>query len=205
MDCVVVRERDGSLLVKEFRHLKLGEIVACGRRENGEDGIFVHTDAFSFQEDASQKFAFRTRITRETSFSIDYDQLYELLSHEQKHGFIVWVLGPAVVFDRDAREAFAALVENGYVHALLAGNALAVHDVEAALFKTALGQEIYSKRAAANNSPLSTRPAPRLRVQRIVRQQSALVFLSVFCQRGQVASFPVSNSKRTHEPSVELA
>jgi len=148
MDCVVVRERDGSLAVKEFRHLKPGDIVACGRGENGEDGIFVHTDPFSFQEDASQKFAFRTRITRETSFSIDYDQLYELLSHEQKHGFIVWVLGPAVVFDRDARDAFAALVENGYVHGMLAGNALAVHDVEAALFKTALGQEIYSKRAA---------------------------------------------------------
>jgi hypothetical protein len=51
-----------------------------------------------------------------------------------------------VVFDRDARDAFGALVEGGYVHALLAGNALAVHDIEASLFATGLGQEIYSKR-----------------------------------------------------------
>jgi len=58
----------------------------------------------------SEKFAFRSRITRETSFSIDYDELYDLLEFERQYGFIVWVLGPAVVFDRDARNAFAELV-----------------------------------------------------------------------------------------------
>jgi hypothetical protein len=31
---------------------------------------------------------------------------------------------------------------------MLAGNALAVHDVEASLFGTALGQEVYSKQAS---------------------------------------------------------
>jgi len=146
MDCVVVLKKNGGLAVTEFRLLQEGDLVACGRRENGEDGIFVHTEAFDFLEGSSEKFAFRSRITRETSFSIDYDQLYELLGFEQQNGFIVWVLGPAVVFDRDARDAFATLVEGGYVHALLAGNALAVHDIEATLFATGLGQEIYSKR-----------------------------------------------------------
>jgi lysine-ketoglutarate reductase/saccharopine dehydrogenase-like protein (TIGR00300 family) len=146
MDCVVVLNRDGSLAVREFRHLQAGDHVACGRRENGEDGILVHTEAFDFPEHVSQKFAFRSHITRETSFSIDYDELYDLLEFERENGFIVWVLGPAVVFDRDARDAFVQLIEHGYVHALLAGNALAVHDVEAALFGTGLGQEIYSKR-----------------------------------------------------------
>jgi len=145
MDCVVVLEEDSDLAVKEFRHLMVGDRVACGRRENGEDGIFVHTEAFDFPEYVSQKFVFRSRITRETSFSIDYDKLYDLLEFERQKGFIIWVLGPAVVFDRDARDAFVELIEHGYVHALLAGNALAVHDVEAALFGTGLGQEIYSK------------------------------------------------------------
>jgi lysine-ketoglutarate reductase/saccharopine dehydrogenase-like protein (TIGR00300 family) len=146
MDCVVVQKEDGSLVVTEFRHLKAGDLVALGRQENGEEGIFVHTQPFDFYQEASEKFSFRTRITRETSFSIDYDELYDLLDFERREGFIVWVLGPAVVFDQDARDAFVGLVENGYVHTLLAGNALAVHDVEAALFATALGQEIYSKR-----------------------------------------------------------
>ena len=146
MDCVVVLTDSGTLLVKESRNIEAGDRVACGRQENGEDGIFVHTRAFEFMDRESEKFAFRSRITRETSFSIDYDELYELLEFEREQGFICWVLGPAVVFDRDARQAFAELVNRGYAHALLAGNALATHDVEASLFSTGLGQDIYSKR-----------------------------------------------------------
>jgi lysine-ketoglutarate reductase/saccharopine dehydrogenase-like protein (TIGR00300 family) len=146
MDCVVVREADGNLAVKEFRNLRKGEPVACGRGENAEEGIFVHTGAFVFPEHVAEKFAFRSRLTRETAFSIDYDELYEVLDHEREKGFTVWVLGPAVVFDRDARSAFARLVADGYVDALLAGNALATHDLEAAFFGTALGQRIYEKR-----------------------------------------------------------
>ena len=146
MDCVVVLWEDGTLEVKEVRRLRAGDRVACGRGEQGEDGIFVHTQPFEFPHAPEERFAFRTHLTRETSFSIDYDTLYALLKFERENGFILWVSGPAVVFDRDAREAFAGLIEQGYVHGLLAGNALAVHDLEAALYGTALGQEIYSKR-----------------------------------------------------------
>jgi len=148
MDCVVALEGNGELTVKEFRRVGKGDMVAVGRGENGEDGIFVHTHAFGPPAEATGKFEFRTRITRETSFSIDYDELYELLSHERDEGFILWVLGPAAVFDWDARNAFQNLIAEGYVHGILAGNALAVHDVEGAIFRTALGREIYSKRAA---------------------------------------------------------
>jgi lysine-ketoglutarate reductase/saccharopine dehydrogenase-like protein (TIGR00300 family) len=146
MDCVVVLEKDGALAVKEFRHLRKGDLAVLGRRENGEDGIYVHARGFDLSENRVGKFAFRTQFTRETSFSIDYDELYELLEFERRNGFIIWVLGPAVSFDWDAREAFVAMVERGYVHALLAGNALAVHDVEGSLFRTALGQDIYTKK-----------------------------------------------------------
>jgi lysine-ketoglutarate reductase/saccharopine dehydrogenase-like protein (TIGR00300 family) len=146
MDSVVVQEPDGALRVKEFRHLAVGDRVALGRGENGEEGIFVHAGAFAEPRPLSEKFAFRTRLSRETSFSIDYDELYQLLSFERENGFILWVLGPAAVFDRDSRNALVALIQQGYVQGLLAGNALAVHDLEAALFQTALGQEIYLKR-----------------------------------------------------------
>ncbi|MCU0572093.1 MAG: hypothetical protein MUC41_03775 [Syntrophobacteraceae bacterium] len=146
MDCVVVRGADGDPSVKEFRHLEVGDYVACGRRESGEDGIFVHSDPFRSAMGPTETFAFRTQISRETSFSHDYDELFELFEHERSHGAILWVLGPAVAFDRDARESFVRIVEGGFVHGVMAGNALAVHDIEAALFGTALGQEIYTKR-----------------------------------------------------------
>lgn len=145
MDGVVVLDPDGSLQVKEFRYLAVGDQVAVGRGENGEEGIYVHTEGFKPPQTAVEKFAFRTRLSRETAFSIDYDELLDLLQYERQHGFILWVLGPAAVFDWDARQALVSLISHGYVHALFAGNALAVHDLEAALFQTALGQEIYRK------------------------------------------------------------
>ncbi len=149
MDSVVVRTTDGQLVVKEFRKLQKGEWVVVGRSENGEEGIYVHTEGFLSLEEGLDKFAFRSSRSRETAFSIDYDQLYALLEHEKQNGQIIWVVGPAVVFDHDAREAFEKLIRQGYVHALLAGNALATHDIEAALYGTALGQELYRKEAVA--------------------------------------------------------
>ncbi len=145
MDCVVVPGRDDRLEVKEMRRLRRGDRVACGRGENGEEGIYVHTHGFEASTRLHDKFSFRTGISRETSFSIDYDQLYQLLEYEKERGFILWVLGPALVFDHDAKNAFVEIVRRGYAHGLLAGNALAVHDMEGVLFQTALGQEIYSK------------------------------------------------------------
>lgn len=43
-----------------------------------------------------------------------------------------------------------ALIENGYAHGLMAGNALATHDLEGAYLHTALGQDIYSQKSMPN-------------------------------------------------------
>ena len=59
-------------------------------------------------------------------------------------------MGPAFTFDADARKAMERLVDNGYVQGLLAGNALATHDLEASFFGTALGQDIYTQRTQPN-------------------------------------------------------
>ena len=59
-------------------------------------------------------------------------------------------MGPACAFDADSRSAFAALVRGGYVHSLLAGNALATHDLEAGYLHTALGQDIYTQESRPN-------------------------------------------------------
>ncbi|MBW3638809.1 MAG: TIGR00300 family protein [Actinobacteria bacterium] len=56
-------------------------------------------------------------------------------------GKILWVAGPAVVHT-GAAPAMVALVENGYVDVLFAGNALATHDIEAALYGTSLGVDL---------------------------------------------------------------
>ena len=154
MDCVTVAKPapDGSWLldVKEFRRLALGDRVVVGRTEDASEGIFVHVDGFRGNSAGTDVFAFRTGRSRETSYSRDYDRLYELLRFEKDHGHVVWVLGPAAVFDSDSRNALVSLIEKGYVHAVFGGNALATHDMEGEFFRTALGQDIYTQVSLPN-------------------------------------------------------
>lgn len=150
MDCVAVVE-GGNVFVREFRHIRAGDLIACGRTENGGEGILVYTDGFrglATSEDGAphpgghDNFAFRLGRSRETAFSRDYDELYELLRHDRDHGSIVWVMGPAFTFNGYSREAFAKIIDAGYADAVFAGNALATHDLEGAYFHTSLGQDI---------------------------------------------------------------
>ncbi len=144
MDAVFV-VIDNRIEVVEARNLKKGDMVVTGRTENGEEGILVHEKGFERSAVNADKFAFRSRGTRETPFSHSYDSLYEILKHDRDHGHIIWVLGPAVAFDKDSRAAMQGLIENGYCHGLMAGNALATHDIEAAVYNTGLGQNIYTQ------------------------------------------------------------
>jgi lysine-ketoglutarate reductase/saccharopine dehydrogenase-like protein (TIGR00300 family) len=54
---------------------------------------------------------------------------------------VLWVGGPGVVHT-GAAPAMVALVEAGYVDVLFAGNALATHDIESALYGTSLGIDL---------------------------------------------------------------
>lgn len=144
MDAVFIL-KGRQMEVKEPRLVKRGDQVVIGRTENGEEGIYIHTSGFEQEEEVAGKFVFRSRGTRETPFSRSYDEIYELLRYERDNGHILWVLGPAVAFDRDSREAMSGLIKEGYCHGLLAGNALATHDMEAAIFGTGLGQDIYTR------------------------------------------------------------
>src|SRR6185312_2553446 len=53
----------------------------------------------------------------------------------------LWVGGPGIVHT-GAAPAMVAIVEAGYVDVLFAGNALATHDIESALFGTSLGVDL---------------------------------------------------------------
>ena len=151
MDSCVVLCPDGKLAVVEARNLRKGDQVILGRSEKCKEGIYLHANGFA--EDSSlleDQFVFRQGRSRETAYSCDYDKLYELLKHEKEHGNILWVMGPAFAFDYDARKAMQTLIDTGYVHGILAGNALATHDLEAAYLGTALGQDIYTQKSRPN-------------------------------------------------------
>ena len=151
MDSSVVLCDDGHLEVVENRNIKKGDKVILGRTEKCEEGIYMHCHGFEQEgEHLEDQFVFRQGRSRETSYARDYDNLFELLKHEKEFGNIVWVMGPAFSFDADARAAMQALIDNGYAHGLMAGNALATHDLEGALLHTALGQDIYTQVSQPN-------------------------------------------------------
>ena len=151
MDSSVILRPDGRLDVVENRNIKKGDLVVLGRSEDGHEGIYVHSKGFAEDaDDLDDQFVFRQGRSRETSYARDYDRLFELLNYERENGYIVWVMGPAFAFDHEARAGMHALVENGDVDALFAGNALATHDLEGALLNTALGQDIYTQKSMPN-------------------------------------------------------
>ena len=139
MDCVIVLGATGELTTTEPRKVKKGTKVAIGEAEDGSEGIFVHAEGFLGGRHSANEFRFmQTEVSREKP--VDYAVLAQLLGEEKERGDgkIVWVVGPALVHAR-AREDMIWFIDNGYVGALLGGNAVAVHDLEAAIFGTTLG------------------------------------------------------------------
>jgi len=136
MDSALVLDRDGVLWVREMRRVRSGDLVAVGKREDGTEGIYVNSEAAGGHDDGEFKFM-ASEVSREKP--IDYAHLARLLIGERERGgYIVWVTGPALVHSR-ARSDMTWFIMNGFVSALLAGNAVAVHDIEASIFGTTLG------------------------------------------------------------------
>ena len=137
MDAGIVKDRDGKLWVREGRRLKKGDLVAIGEKENGSEGIFVQTHLVPHGADPDAFAFMSSEVSREKP--IDYGHMAKLLVEEKERGgYPVWVTGPALVHSR-ARADMSWFIANGYVGALLAGNAVAVHDIEASIYGTTLG------------------------------------------------------------------
>ena len=136
MDSALVIDKSGELWVREMRRVRAGDLIAVGKKEDGSEGIFVHTEAAGSHSDGEFKFM-ASEVSREKP--VDYVHLAQLLIEERERGgYVVWVTGPALVHSR-ARADMVWFIRNGFVNALLAGNAVAVHDIEASIFGTTLG------------------------------------------------------------------
>jgi lysine-ketoglutarate reductase/saccharopine dehydrogenase-like protein (TIGR00300 family) len=138
MDGVLVRDAKGVWWVREGRRVKKGDAVVVGLAEDGSEGVLVHANGFEVDGGAHGDFHFMSsQVSREKP--IDYRLIAQMLVEEKRRGgYVLWVTGPALVHSR-ARDNFVWFIRNGYVQALLAGNAVAVHDIEAAIVGTTLG------------------------------------------------------------------
>jgi lysine-ketoglutarate reductase/saccharopine dehydrogenase-like protein (TIGR00300 family) len=131
MDCLIVLE-DGRAVCTPIGHIKKGDKVVIGT-----SGVKV------VPPERPREKTFFGFMSNEVSSERPSGELVrqlarEIVSTKKAGGKIAVVCGPAVVHT-GAAPSLARLIRDGYVDVLLAGNAVAVHDIERQLFGTSLG------------------------------------------------------------------
>ena len=135
MDCGLV-VADGAVRTVPVSDVRAGEQVVCGAT-----GVRVELPAVDPQ--AGDAFGFMSStVSSEKPQALLVRQIAERMRRVKAAGQkVLWVGGPAIVHT-GAAPAMVALVRAGYVDVLFAGNALATHDIEAALYGTSLGVDL---------------------------------------------------------------
>jgi lysine-ketoglutarate reductase/saccharopine dehydrogenase-like protein (TIGR00300 family) len=134
--CIVVDTKKKKAACKMIRDIKKGDMIVVGEQgvkiipqERPREGV----DIFQFMSSSSSSERPTQQIARKVA--------KDLHIIKKNGGRIIVVSGPVLIHS-GAAESFAKFIRMGYVDGLLAGNALAVHDVENALLGTSLGMHV---------------------------------------------------------------
>jgi lysine-ketoglutarate reductase/saccharopine dehydrogenase-like protein (TIGR00300 family) len=139
----VARQRMDAVIVvngtqaecRKLRDVRRGEAIVCGHEGIRVTPGFRERDRLGFtfmSNDVSSERRVEGSVARIAAMMRDV---------KQAGGRIAVVAGPVVVHTGGV-EHFAELIRRGFVDVVLAGNALAVHDVEFALSGTSLGIDL---------------------------------------------------------------
>src|SRR6266536_1280280 len=131
MDCAIV-VADGHARTMPMSDVRQGDPVVVGSlgirvqpRNRGRAG-----EVFEFMS---------SQVSSEKPQCLIVRKVAEAMRGTKRRGEkILWVAGPAVIHT-GASPAVVRLIQAGYLDVLFAGNALAAHDIEGALFGTSLG------------------------------------------------------------------
>ena len=134
MDAVIAIE-NGAPVCRKLREVKIGDRIVCGLA-----GLRI---APEFRDRERSDFAFMSNeVSSERRVEASVGRIAAMVQDTKKRGGrVVFVAGPVVIHTGGA-EYFIDLIRRGYVDAVLAGNALAVHDAEQVLFGTSLGVDL---------------------------------------------------------------
>lgn len=142
MDAAIVVEQTDQgqrAYCKLLRDLKIGDRVMVG-----VEGIRTarKTEAREPRKE-SQEFTFMgAGVSSERRVELVVEQIaWEMRQIRDQGGKVVVTAGPVVIHTGGAQH-LSRLIREGYVHTLLGGNAIAVHDIEQALMGTSLGVDM---------------------------------------------------------------
>ncbi len=138
MDALLVIE-SGRAYCRRLRDIRAGDEVVVGMR-----GIRVIPEA---KERDRLAFAFMSNgVSSERQVETAVRQTSALIEQTRAQGKKVLVVAGPVVVHTGGATGLSKLIRAGYVQAVLSGNALGVHDIEAALFGTSLGLRLIDGR-----------------------------------------------------------
>jgi lysine-ketoglutarate reductase/saccharopine dehydrogenase-like protein (TIGR00300 family) len=133
MDASIVVQADRTRArCTKLRDIRRGDLIVCGI-----DGVRVNPPA---RDRDRSDFAFMSNdVSSERRVRLAVRHLAaEMTAVRDRGGKIIVVAGPVVVHTGGS-QALSGLIRAGFVSTLLAGNALAVHDLENAIYGTSLG------------------------------------------------------------------
>jgi lysine-ketoglutarate reductase/saccharopine dehydrogenase-like protein (TIGR00300 family) len=138
MDCgLVVEQVEGTSIV---RTIPMSDVRAGMRIISSAQGVKVAPPLVANTEES---FGFmESDVSSEKPQRVLVMQVADGMRDAKAAGLkVLWVGGPGIVHT-GAAPAMVALIEAGYVDVLFAGNALATHDIESALYGTSLGVDL---------------------------------------------------------------
>src|SRR5689334_19490227 len=134
MDAVIVVSGSRAAC-RKLRDVRAGEPVVCGH-----EGIRVTPE---FKERDRLGFAFMSNdVSSERRVEGSVARIAQMMRDVKGSGGRIAVVAGPVVVHTGGVEHFASLIRGGFVDVVLAGNALAVHDIEFALSGTSLGIDL---------------------------------------------------------------
>ena len=145
MDClVVVDEEEKRAFVKPIADVKAGDKIVVGL-----DGVRVTPPQRSREEQQVFEFMNSDVSSEKPLMNLINSIASEMKEIKAKGGKIGIVGGPAIVHTGSGKY-LASLVKEGYIDVIMAGNALATHDIESNLFGTSLGIEVETGKIVAH-------------------------------------------------------
>jgi lysine-ketoglutarate reductase/saccharopine dehydrogenase-like protein (TIGR00300 family) len=141
MDCAIAVDVDKlQASTVKFSQVRKGMKIAVGHH-----GIRVAPLERSTERRSVFEFMASSVSSEKPKSAVIREVAAEMRLARESGGKILVVGGPAIVHT-GAGEHFEKMIEQGYVNLLFAGNALAVHDIEHALYGTSLG--VYLQRGS---------------------------------------------------------
>jgi lysine-ketoglutarate reductase/saccharopine dehydrogenase-like protein (TIGR00300 family) len=123
---------------KLIRDVKQGEQVVVG-----VEGIRTVRKTEAREQRSAQEFSFMgAGVSSERRVELVVEQIaWELRKLRDRGGKVAVTAGPVVIHTGGSQH-LARLIREGYIHVLLGGNAIAVHDIEQSMMGTSLGVDM---------------------------------------------------------------